>query len=288
MAKRRTSEVELCFDSMTDFITNLAGGLILLVLLLLGVTRESPAQTQPLPPTPSGQEGMGEKPISPLEVRVTMLRSQILRIEKDIGVLAGQLPQLRQEVEELLKKAGQVQPPKEQKSETEPEKEPKTVMFRPPLLRSLNKAQNIAFLCRENRLYLFDLDAYHQSLKARWPQKGETLRLASGDYDVRITGFSLIQKGNQSLIAPEGELILKAGSQGETVDQVHNPGSTFQTRLKQLNPQNSVLQFQVYPDSYAAFRDARSIAWEQMFDLIWLPKESGTTPRVGYGGSHGL
>ena len=45
MGSRKT-EVELCFDSMTDLITNLAGGLILVVLLLMGMTQAAPRSPQ--------------------------------------------------------------------------------------------------------------------------------------------------------------------------------------------------------------------------------------------------
>jgi hypothetical protein len=100
MAKRRVSEVELCFDSMTDLITNLAGGLVLVVLLLVGLTREAP----PAPtPTPSpGKPREGEKSPAVLYKRVLLLHAAIKQAEGDIARDRAEVKQLDQRVAALL------------------------------------------------------------------------------------------------------------------------------------------------------------------------------------------
>jgi hypothetical protein len=283
MATRRTSNVELCFDSMTDLITNLAGGLILLVLLLLGVTREASSQSPPPPAVPEGTRDAGEKTVRPLRNQINLLRAEIAAIEQDVKGLEAQLPVLSQQVKELIEKAGQVQPPKERKEEKEETKEPTMVEFRPPLRRVSSKDTNVAFVCEQDRVYIFDLDAYGQARKDRKLQKGETLQVASGDYDVTIIDLVELSLGNQLLQIPRARLVRKVGRQGESVQSLRDPQSAFQARLNQLDPDKSVLQFQVYPDSFLVFRDARSLAWEKKFDLGWIPKEAGSSIEVGAG-----
>src|SRR3954451_23027291 len=102
MGKRRSSEVELCFDSMTDLITNLAGGLILLVLLLLGLTREAPAPAAAAPePAAEGKKG-SEKSAVPLLEQVNQLRAASERVDKDVSLLQERMRELRKDAHELL------------------------------------------------------------------------------------------------------------------------------------------------------------------------------------------
>ncbi len=279
MANRRNTGFELCFDSMTDLITNLAGGLILLVLLLLGVTRE----IRSAPADPDERNGADPKSLAPLRTRINLLRSEIAAVEQNLKNLEAKLPQLRRQVQELIDRAGQVHPPKEQQNAKDEEKEAKTVEFRPPFSRESQKDTNAAFVCQENRIYLFDLAAFESALKQKNPQKGEKVQLASGDYDVLIKDLVLVLVGNQIGRAPLGELILKAGHRGEALEQIHNPQSVFQVRLKQLDPAKNTLQFQVYPDSFQAFREARAIAWKLEFGLNWSPLEAGSNVKVGHG-----
>lgn len=106
MGKRRNSEVELCFDSMTDLITNLAGGLVLIVLLLLGITRDAPP---PVPEKPKPVAKVGtkteEKSIRPLQDRLNQLRIELDAANKDMQVMDNKIPELRREVDELLKQS---------------------------------------------------------------------------------------------------------------------------------------------------------------------------------------
>lgn len=106
MAQRRASQLELCFDSMTDLITNLAGGLVLVVLLLLGMTQESKKveQQAEFAAAKKKSEG-GAKSIQPLEIRSQALRAEIAAVEKNMSTLEAKLPKLQQDVEDLLERA---------------------------------------------------------------------------------------------------------------------------------------------------------------------------------------
>ena len=99
---RRNSEVELCFDSMTDLITNLAGGLILIVMLLLAITREAPKPLEPRPGS-AGKQTSGEKSTLELSKRIFNLKIDTDRVDNEIIVDKQQLDELEKRAEELLK-----------------------------------------------------------------------------------------------------------------------------------------------------------------------------------------
>ena len=90
MARRRRSELELCFDSMSDLITNLAGGLVLIALLVLGVT-------QPSRPPP----GQSIRPLYTLanDIELEARRSsvQLQRTEQLLADLASETEALEEQ-----------------------------------------------------------------------------------------------------------------------------------------------------------------------------------------------
>jgi hypothetical protein len=101
---RRNSEVELCFDSMSDLITNLAGGLILVVMLLLCVTREAPKAADP-EFGGNGKRTAGEKPSRELFNRLNLLQIEATRLEDGIATDGRTLRELEKKANELLTKA---------------------------------------------------------------------------------------------------------------------------------------------------------------------------------------
>jgi hypothetical protein len=102
---RRNSEVELCFDSMTDLITNLAGGLILVVLLLLGVSREASRLSDDRPTGTAGNKKEGEKSIRPLSQRLNDVRADTERVDADINADMQLLQELNRKAEKLLERS---------------------------------------------------------------------------------------------------------------------------------------------------------------------------------------
>jgi hypothetical protein len=100
---RRNTEVELCFDSMSDLITNLAGGLILVVMLLLCVTREAPKASD-FGPGGSWKRSAGEKSSRELFNRLSLLQIEAARLDDGIAADERSLRDLEKKAAELLKK----------------------------------------------------------------------------------------------------------------------------------------------------------------------------------------
>lgn len=107
----RRSEVELCFDSMTDLITNLAGGLILVVMLLLGLTREAPKTLESDPNSATGKKTAGEKSTRELFKRLTALELETARVNSEITADEFMLTELNAKADELLKKVNSAKTP---------------------------------------------------------------------------------------------------------------------------------------------------------------------------------
>jgi len=63
---RRASELEICFDGMTDLVTNPAGGLILVAVVLLGQIREAPRTPDPRPVGAADKSAADQRPVRPL------------------------------------------------------------------------------------------------------------------------------------------------------------------------------------------------------------------------------
>lgn len=101
MGQRRT-DVELCFDSMTDLITNLAGGLILIVLLLLAITRIAPRPAAS-PGVEAAAPHAGERPVRPLLTRLDRLQDDLDEVNGAVANDGSRLKALEQQVAELLK-----------------------------------------------------------------------------------------------------------------------------------------------------------------------------------------
>jgi hypothetical protein len=93
-AQARSQRVRFNFDSLTDTITNLTGTLILIVVLVLGLTRQGPHLD------PDGRSS-GSKPIAPLLYDVEQLKLQTIALDAEIRALEKLLPQLQEEVKSL-------------------------------------------------------------------------------------------------------------------------------------------------------------------------------------------
>ncbi len=107
MAKRNPSTIELCFDSMTDLITNLAGGLVLVALLVLGMTHEAKEayHAAQFSAAEKKKEGGGVKSLVPLERQGQILNNEIAAVEKNLATLDARLPKLQEDVESLVARA---------------------------------------------------------------------------------------------------------------------------------------------------------------------------------------
>lgn len=98
----RRSRANLNFDGLTDAVTNLTGAMILLVVLLLGITREAQPESEGGPPP---QPVVEVVPIDPLMQQAKLLKAQIQAIEAQIETIEREIPALEDEVKRLTEQA---------------------------------------------------------------------------------------------------------------------------------------------------------------------------------------
>jgi len=103
----KSSEFEINFDGLTDSVTNLAGALILLVVLLLGVTTNA-VQTTPSPPPVAPGVGTGS---------LDGLLEQVVVMRAELRSAGAQLDEVERDVRGLREKIGQLKDGNNQKQE---------------------------------------------------------------------------------------------------------------------------------------------------------------------------
>ncbi len=99
MNQRNRSNLDLSFDSLTDVVTNLVGGLILLIIVVLGATTPRISGVPTLPP-PENQPG-AEQPMDDVLERIRALQESLRVVDQDITQVEARLPEVSDELEEL-------------------------------------------------------------------------------------------------------------------------------------------------------------------------------------------
>ncbi|CAN5624113.1 hypothetical protein BH23PLA1_BH23PLA1_34100 [soil metagenome] len=279
MARRRPNEVSLNFDSLTDLVTNLAGGLILLVLLLFITTRGTAIQVRNV----SDTNPQASSQTAGLEAEVAALQRLLQQIENERA-------QRQAEVERLFETASASQPRNSEQPEGQPGP-PAIVELRPPMLQETELATGTVFVLTNGRVYFLDIENFsniykftiqhvvesiNKSANLKSYQSGILERLRGGDFDVRFTL-------NREQTELRATLALKAGSRGETVEQAWHPNSSYREQIDQLHPERHFIVFFVYPDSFELFRTVREIILEQNFHYNWTPINAGEELNLGPG-----
>ena len=103
--KRRRSQVELNFDGLTDSVTNLVGALVLIVVLLIGVTREAIYSAPTAAEVPAEEAAEGPKSVEELFTQVEILREQIRRTDLGIRKNEAQIPKYQAQVQQLVNRS---------------------------------------------------------------------------------------------------------------------------------------------------------------------------------------
>jgi hypothetical protein len=110
----RYAGVKMNFDAMTDTITNVAGAMIRLVILVLVITQPitqiTPVGPRPPPLPPSGPGGSSSadktgKPLRPLLAEIELLKTLIRDAENKTAAIERELPTLRDRVDKLRQAA---------------------------------------------------------------------------------------------------------------------------------------------------------------------------------------
>lgn len=109
--------------------------------------------------------------------------------------------------------------------------------------------------------------------------------VSNGDYDIKsmILSSSSVGNGTHRLIPEEIELTRKPTATGETLEQARSPGSALQIRLASLKPDENIIQFNVFPDSYEHFQQVRQMVVDRKFAVAWYPLRKGAPITLGSG-----
>jgi hypothetical protein len=99
MGMNRNQKVEFNFDSLTDCITNLAGSLILVTLIIFGLTK--PKESGGLEPEYRRQSVGGDASMAALLHELDAMRTDLQRIHRDMGDMNGQLPEMTVKLDDL-------------------------------------------------------------------------------------------------------------------------------------------------------------------------------------------
>ena len=231
--------------------------------------------------------------------RIARLRGALTRATQDTRSVGERLPALQKDVDQLRQKVMGIEPPRplppvkseEKTSEapspirgpiggTSPKKKDVTeLQFRLPLSRESTRQTNLGIVCLKKRIYLLDFGSMGDALKKEVERKspllksGGVLMVPEGDYDVEIS------------FTPDlsARAVLKKSSEGETIEDAVRPGSALLRRLAELPPQENLLQFCVYPDSYEQFMQLRKLAYEKEYEVGWRPMPVGKLITIGDG-----
>lgn len=283
MARRnRSNALELNFDGLADSVTNLVGALILLVVMIIGVSKDAITQAETPPSVQSGKEG-SDKPTLPLKQRIALLEAEVSHMDASIGQLHGRLEPLKQEVEELLEKVDSVQPPPKKEEDKPRDRVTKEIPFRPPFEHRDNRRQ-VSFVVEDGRVSFLDMEEADRQIKSKMGRKSHMLPIKA---DLESCQFRLDGEASQEKAAIK--VLRRAGEEGETLADAEKEGSLFHQKLGQLNPNEASISFTVYPDSFDEFRRLRQIIWERKFDYNWLPMHAGEVILLSWGGGeHGV
>jgi len=110
-----------------------------------------------------------------------------------------------------------------------------------------NKEQ-VAFEAVKNRLVLIDENNY--------------------DVETFLTTYN-------NMIVPAVKYTRKSAVRGESISEIAESTSKFQTMLAKLDPEKHYILFGVQKDSFEVFLKARQIAWQKGFVVAWWPREEG-------------
>lgn len=220
-----------------------------------------------------------------LESRIAALRTQVGSLDRQIVSLRQRIPEAERQLDELIREAEAVSIPDPQsETEEETEEDPREVPFRPPMLRTVQKGTPLAIVCTNNRAAILDLERYLE-MEAQLMSNSSRLRsflnggggkLDAGDFEIQ---WVIVEERSTGWVVSK-ELVPKPNRRGESADIAVTESSNLQQRLRQLDAEESVIQFAVYPDSYDVFRAVRAVLWDRKFDINWVPYRHDKTIRI--------
>ncbi len=300
MAQRRVSHLSFNFDSLTDLVTNLAGALIMIVLLFFFLSSKNVKNAASA--AAAGLPGRAGSPPNRAS-NVPALRFRTADLGPRLKQKQDELDKFKAQIAEIDRDAAKVQPREFADPNGTPGK-PATVNFRPPMLSESDKGTGAFFVLMRGRVFFFKPAEYRKALKnfeEKWRagigeatrngadlgafELAEDASLPSGDYNIRFhANPSKVDKnGNRSAsvtITPR----LKGDARGEAGDEAKKPGSIYRALLDQLTPAEQSISYAVFPDSFALFLDLRQLILDRGFSYNWEPAQTGEELQLGTGG----
>lgn len=198
-------------------------------------------------------------------------------LEDEVKRLRDRLNELKKEVAKLDKDAKE----KESRIAQKYPEGPKILDVNVPVLtlvseisRGLESLTPVCFVCRNGRVYPFDRSGIlNRANEARKKiQNRPTLTIKDIQTHFRENDF-----GNQYFLLKvddDGDLmVIPRPDQGETIQQLKDPSSTYMSELKAVHPKSHIVEFHVWSDSFDVYVAAREISQREKKNLHgnWIP-----------------
>lgn len=218
-----------------------------------GAVPEGESATAQAAPDAGAAAAPSDPAAAALQEQIDQARRELLPLGERLGRLGNELGAL---AALLRERTGGAEPPAAAEE----------IRFRPPLLRQTT-TEPIFCLCRNDRVYI--VGASGALLRA--------IRRA-GDDDgpppVRLTGADVELQPEPAAESWRAVLV----GPGESAEEAAAADSRWREFLgaAKFDPEDFNVQFDVYGDSFAAFRAARQVAWELGFATGWLPRAADT------------
>jgi hypothetical protein len=169
----------------------------------------------------------------------------------------------------------------------------KTYQYKTPISMPV-QAEELLFECQDGRVAFIDIGSMLREVRGNVKEKGEALRSRWQVEGVAgpIGAFRLhyVLERERGMLglgqAPESDASFRYGLsgwvvepilpvRGEPVDAALAPNSEFRRIVDALDPQQSVVTFFVYPDSFAAFRKLRDYLYDRDIVVAGRPLPMG-------------
>jgi len=237
-----------------------------------------------------GESAATAEPVSQEYIYLELLRTSVYETRGDLQQVEQRLGPLEAELRSLAKRIAEIERISSRKRERQTG--PRKVKFRPPLAHIVNKPKSLILVCEEGRITPVDitLDLAEFENADEFGAAARTVVETGAEQEVRMVGrlgafdVRVRLKKMQDVAQQAGHwLVRKDGHLGESVEAINAAESKIGNRLRTADPETTRIAFAVYPDSFEAFRQLRTLVWERGFDVNWIPMESGTPIRLGGG-----
>jgi hypothetical protein len=172
-----------------------------------------------------------------------------------------------------------------------------------PVSRTV-EAEELFLECKAGRVTFIDLPAFtremearqeelDQVLKSQWQAEGTTAPV--GAFRLHFVRERFPAQGETPGGKPRGQFFRSAYSgwelepleakRGESAEQALQAGSTFRQLVDGLDPNQTVVTFWVYPDSFASYRQLRDYLQQREVEVAGRPLPMGQPIRASRYGS---